>query len=119
MVFRLFTADFWAKAKATSSGQGGHAAAKATASAQLPEFASDIFSLSQRKTHINPPFVVSMGNIFFWLCAANSRLLPEGGPGHCRRGAAGINGLVGLRINLQETVTFTIKYRDFPVPIFP
>ena len=58
MVFRLFTADFWAKAQATSSGQGGHAAAKATASAQPPEFASDIFSLSQRKTHINPPFVV-------------------------------------------------------------
>jgi len=69
VVFRLFTADFWAKAKATSSGQGGHAAAKATASAQLPEFASDIFSLSQRKTHINPPFVVSMGNMFFFGCA--------------------------------------------------
>ena len=67
VVFRLFTADFWAKAKATSSGQGGHAAAKATASAQLPEFASDIFSLSQRKTHINPPFVVSMGDMFFFV----------------------------------------------------
>ena len=103
-----------------SSGQGGHAAAKATASAQLPEFASDIFSLSQRKTHINPPFVVSMGH-FFFLVARCKFKVTSGRWSWTLSTRCCWNqwGLVGLRIKLKGNCDFYHQIQRFPCSDLP